>query len=102
MATWKEKAIRSNLYSDIQNNLVWFKYDAPNNFSEQAERYDGSLEYLLNYEFDDDFGSPEGLSFVIITNDWVYFPSSYDGAEDIERVPRNPNNNYCPEHIGGW
>lgn len=27
---------------------------------------------------------------------------SYDGAEDIERVPRNINNNYCPKHIGDW
>lgn len=54
-----------------------------------------------NKEFDAGYGAPNGDPFTVWTNDYVYFPTVYDGAEWIGSVRRNP----CgvkTEHIGSW
>lgn len=51
-------------------------------------------------EFDPDFGHVQGKSFTAWSKDWVYFPVKYDGAEWIERVPRNPCD-IKTNHVGG-
>lgn len=91
--TWKT-LMDEDWLDDIKNNLVWFKY-------EEQEKHK-TLDFLLNRKFDNGYGSREGLSFIIITKEWIYFPTIYDGAEDAERIPRNPNANYEPIHFGGW
>lgn len=58
------------------------------------------VRILLDYNFDDGFGGTEGMPFTAWTEQRVYFPACYDGAEWIESVPRSP----CDEatkHIGG-
>jgi hypothetical protein len=57
-------------------------------------------ESVLDVEFDNDFGGSEGPYFLIWTEQRVYFPVVYDGAEWIGSAPRNPQ----PEgqrHVGG-
>lgn len=57
-------------------------------------------EEQLIARFDDSYGLEEGKPFTLWTTNRVYFPASYDGAEFVGSVPRNP----CPEvtqHIGG-
>lgn len=60
-------------------------------------------ESELNKKFDTGFGAVKGKSFLAWSENWVYFPVCYDGAEWIEYVPRNPNPtlNYIPTHYGG-
>lgn len=58
-----------------------------------------SAEQLFE-RFDDGFGSVEGRPFTAWTETRVYFPTDYDGAENVASAPRNP----CDEvtdHIGG-
>jgi hypothetical protein len=50
--------------------------------------------------FDNGFGGVNGKPFTLWTNNRVYFPACYDGAEWVASVPRNP----CAErvdHVGG-
>lgn len=54
----------------------------------------------LDYLFDDDFGSIEGVPFTIYTKNKIYFPACYDGSEWVESISRNPNN-IPAQHIGG-
>ena len=55
----------------------------------------------LDVLFEKGFGGPEGRPFIMWTEDWVYFPLEYDGAETVRSVPRNPRNRtgYFPKHI---
>lgn len=88
--TYKNMLIDKGWFNDVQENYVWHKAD--------SNIY---LDTLLNDVFDYTFGCSNGYNFVIITKDWVYFPSTYDGAEDVERMPRNPNDKFEPYHVGG-
>lgn len=45
---------------------------------------------ILDVEFEDGFGSPEGKPFTLWTEQRVYFPVEYDGAESVASAPRNP------------
>jgi len=56
---------------------------------------------VLSKEFDTGFGSPEGRPFFAWSRDWVYFCVTYDGAEGIGRVPRDPAKEMT-KHVGGW
>jgi len=55
----------------------------------------------MDVQFDDGYGGPEGKPFTAWSETHVYFPQCYDGAEWIERVPRNPNNEPT-QHMGGY
>lgn len=46
------------------------------------------------------FGGADGCPFTVWTHGYVYFPASYDGAELVASVPRNPNG-VATNHIGG-
>lgn len=50
----------------------------------------------LNEQFDDGFGGSEGKPFTAWSDNYVYFPVVYDGAEWVGRAPRNP----CDEATG--
>lgn len=54
----------------------------------------------MEAEFDDGYGRPEGKPFTIWTKNRVYFPSNYDGAEDVATVSRHPDG-VATEHVGG-
>lgn len=54
----------------------------------------------LNKGFYDGYGSSEGKPFTMWTNNRVYFPAVYDGAEWCASVPRNPCTEKT-EHVGG-
>jgi len=57
-------------------------------------------ENELLQKFDDGFGSVEGVPFTLWTAKRVYFPASYDGAEWVASVSRNPD--ATPTfHVGG-
>lgn len=54
----------------------------------------------MDVEFDDGYGTSEGVPFTAWSQNRVYFPVVYDGAEWVGSVPRNP----CDEetiHLGG-
>lgn len=51
-------------------------------------------------QFSCGYGCSEGCEFTAWGEKYVYFPATYDGAEWIAKVPRNP----CDEptkHVGG-
>lgn len=54
----------------------------------------------LDVKFDDGYGVSRGKPFTAWTANRVYFPATYDGAEWVASVPRNPNGQ-ATEHIGG-
>ena len=51
--------------------------------------------------FDDGYGGPEGSAFTAWTENRVYFPVCYDGAEFVGSAPRNPCDE-ATDHQGGW
>lgn len=57
-------------------------------------------EEELDIEFDPGYGGTEGLPFTAWTEDFVYFPICYDGAEWCGSVSRNPNGEPT-RHQGG-
>ena len=59
-----------------------------------------SKDTWLDREFDEDYGMPEGHTFIIWTLNWIYFPVTYDGKEWVSSVPRNPLSSYHPGHFG--
>ena len=60
------------------------------------------IEGDLNKEFNAGYGSPEGDEFTCWTNDYVFFPVVYDGAECVGYVRRNPEGSKPSQHLGGW
>lgn len=44
----------------------------------------------LDEKFDSGFGGAEGHPFTLWTQNRVYFPTAYDGAEGVSSAPRNP------------
>lgn len=64
-----------------------------------GELEDVGKKYLRD-AFDDGFGTTYGAYFTAWDDTWVYFPCCYDGAEWIEKVPRNPSP-IVTEHVGG-
>jgi hypothetical protein len=53
----------------------------------------------MQIRFDDGFGGVEGRPFTAWTPKRVYFPTDYDGAENVASAPRDP----CSEatvHVG--
>jgi hypothetical protein len=52
----------------------------------------------LNVSFDAGYGGENGKPFTLWTHNRVYFPTSYDGAENVQSVSRNPNG-LPTEHI---
>lgn len=51
-------------------------------------------------QFSSGYGNPEGCEFTAWGEKYVYFPATYDGAEWVAKVPRNPCDEPT-EHIGG-
>jgi len=67
--------------------------------SEEMENRNDSFENVifstlsnaeLDVKFDKGYGSIEGKPFTLWTKTRVYFPTSYDGAEGCNSVPREP------------
>lgn len=48
--------------------------------------------------FNESWGTINGDPFTMWTEHYVYFPVSYDGAEWVSSVPRNPNGKIT-EHV---
>lgn len=57
-------------------------------------------ETVLDIEFDDGYGGSQGPDVLIWTEERVYFPVVYDGAEWLESAPRNPTQR-GQRHVGG-
>lgn len=55
---------------------------------------------ILNYEYDDGFGSPDCHAITAWTANKVIFVSEYDGATEVVWIPRNPIE-YEPTMYGG-
>jgi len=55
----------------------------------------------LDRKFDSTFGGVEGTPFIAYTKEYVIFCIQYDGAEWLEKVPRNPDRDFYTEHYGG-
>lgn len=54
----------------------------------------------LDKEFDSSFGWSQGEPFTAWSQNRVYFPLVYDGAEWVGSAPRNPCDEATP-HLGG-
>ena len=62
-------------------------------FSEESEKCpikSGGFDDLPDREYDAGFGGTEGPPFIGYTKKHVYISVQYDGAEDIEAIPRHP------------
>lgn len=55
----------------------------------------------LEIRFNDGYGRANGKPFTIWTKNRVYFPVEYDGAEHVDSVSRNPDNEPT-QHIGRY
>ena len=53
-------------------------------------------------EFEGGYGRVEGVPFTAWTENFVYFPLSYDGCEWVGSAPRNPNGVKLKHQGGGW
>jgi hypothetical protein len=54
----------------------------------------------LDEQFDGGYGLTEGRPFTAWSENWVFFPIGYDGAEKVGKAPRNPCN-IKMSHQGG-
>jgi hypothetical protein len=54
----------------------------------------------LYSQFDNGFGSTQGIPFTAWSENYVFFPVIYDGAEWVDYVPRNPCD-FKKDHVGG-
>ena len=85
METWKDSLTRAMKYrGDRWENIIYVQLS-------EVDRGDTAW-----YDVD-----LNGVSFIVWTADWVYFPITYDGAEWAEGVPRNPTNGVEASHFGG-
>lgn len=48
-------------------------------------------EAELDVEFNEGWGEAEGKPFTLWTKKRVYFPTEYDGSEDVASVSRDPD-----------
>lgn len=83
--TWKEQFYTSKGNSDDFSTIEAI---APNS-------------EILDVEFDNGFGVPEGPDFLVWTEERVYFPVVHDGAESVGSAPRHPQKN-GQSHVGNW
>lgn len=54
----------------------------------------------LDEVFDHGFGASKGKSFLLWTDDFVYFPIEYEGFETVSSAPRKPSRCVLLEHKG--
>jgi hypothetical protein len=85
MTTWKDQLLREmeahgETLADIEANTM--------------------SEADMAREFDNGYGGTEGCPFTVWTENYVYFPICYDGAEWVGSVARNPNG-VPTDHQGG-
>jgi hypothetical protein len=85
MATWRELITLT-----MQDNNDSFDNVVAHTFNEDE----------LDVEFDDGYGLERGIPFTLWTNEFVYFPITYDGSETAGSAPRNPCDTVL-EHQGG-
>lgn len=85
-------------------SLVTWRKKLEEKFNETGDNFSKMIctlnESELDYEFNDGFGSDEGLPFTAWGEKYVYFPIVYDGAEWVGYAPRNPCG-IIMEHQGG-
>jgi len=55
----------------------------------------------LDYDVNTGYGYENAHSFYIYTENWILLKGTYDGAEWVEAIPRNPNEEVVPKSIGG-
>jgi hypothetical protein len=55
---------------------------------------------VLDVQFDGGYGSSEGPAVLVWTEERVYFPVVYDGAEYLGSAPRDPQPD-GQRHVGG-
>ena len=72
---------------------------------EQNDSFSNLIECTLTeqellIEFDKGYGDTEGKPFTLWTKTRVYFPVTYDGAEWVGSVSRDPDGK-ATEHFGG-
>jgi hypothetical protein len=58
-------------------------------------------EEELDIQFDSGYGGVNGEPFTMWTNEYVYFPICYDGAEWCGSAPRNPTVEKLSHQGGG-
>jgi hypothetical protein len=80
--------------------LITYAFDSNKESWNDVESISPKDEKWLDFIFNDDHGHIQGESFTVWTKSRVYFPATYDGAEWVESVSRNPDNNPTT-HIGG-
>jgi len=89
----------TNPYDFTWSDLI--KYE----MEKHGENFKDVVECTLNQEelmvkFDSSFGMSCGKPFTLWTTNRVYFPVTYDGAEWVGSVSRNPDGKPT-YHLGG-
>jgi hypothetical protein len=98
-ATWREKighALKGNgeTFDDVVAMVARVNQERFDGDDHPFFNVDG--DGWLDLEFDDGYGGAEGCFFTVWTVARVYFPTEYDGAEEVNSVPRNPCDEATP------
>ena len=105
LVEWIEEATSEPVLAVVIGEMGWGDYGSENvpNYNKQPRGRILSWEEAkpwLSYEFNSGYGAPGCNSIYAWTENWVLFVSQYDGATQLERIPRNPTN-CMPEMPGG-
>lgn len=96
MTTWQEMFTRVLDKTGESLGQLEFSWAREN---EYGEPYPNGGQLIA--PFDSGYGLAEGIPFIAWGPHYVYFPVVYDGSEWISYVPRNPCDDFVPQHVGG-
>ena len=94
---------------EMRTRRVWVNGDWKSLIIDAMDCHDDSWDNVVSCtlteeelckSFDEGFGCREGKRFTLWTETRVYFPVTYDGAEWVKSVSRNPDGNPT-QHVGG-
>lgn len=87
---WEYKCERySDDYRDdahLPREILWEGIAA----RDQLFTYEEVPKEILNYKFDDGFGSADAPPIIAFSRDYVLYVHEYDGAESLHWLPRFP------------
>jgi hypothetical protein len=102
MTTWRELIEEAmELHHESFFDVVNMCAETNGHYVEKNQTFSGvTHDTWLDFLFNSGYGGANGAFFTVWTENRVYFPVGYDGAEWVTSVPRNPNGE-ATRHVGG-
>ena len=79
---------------------LWYDRETHSRFYKGAKEVSSALT-ILDFEFDDGYGSENGCILYAWTRNYVIIKSTYDGSEAYHAIPRNPADTKELQSFGG-